>query len=196
MNYKLLADEILLKLLKANDEAALREIYLRYWKSLYIAALKKVRSKEAAEEIVQNLIVSLWKKRETSTIQNLQCYLNTAVKYQVINYVKIKIQRERKYQHAISRQEFTENTSEDSLLINELSLAIDQAINMLPQKTQTVFRLSRLENHSVKDISSLMNISDKAVEYHITKSLKIMRQQLKDFILFELILVFLFLTHF
>ncbi len=194
MDYRLLADEILLKLLKANDEAALKEIYLRFWKSLYITTLKKVRSKEVAEEIVQNLIVSLWNKRETSEIQNLQNYLNTAVKYQVINYVKTKILREKKYQYAMSKQVYAENTSEDSLLINELSLAIDRAINMLPEKTQTVFRLSRLENHSVKDISSLMDISDKAVEYHITKSLKIMRQQLKDFILFELVFVLLFIS--
>ncbi len=194
MDYRLLADEILLKLLKVNDEAALKEIYLRYWKSLFITALKKVRSKEVAEEIVQNLVVSLWNKRETSEIQNLQSYLNTAVKYQVINYVKTKIIREKKYQYAMSKQAYIENASEDSLLINELSLAIDRAINTLPEKTQTVFRLSRFENHSVKDISSLMNISDKAVEYHITKSLKIMRQQLKDFILFELIFVLLFLT--
>ena len=194
MDYTLLADEILIKLLKSDDEAALKEIYLRYWKSLYITALKKVSLKEVAEEIVQNLLVSLWNKRKTSDIKHLQNYLNTGIKYQVINYVKAKIHREKKYQYAMSKQAYAENTSEDSLLINELSLAIDRAITMLPEKTQLVFRLNRLENHSVKDISSLMNISDKAVEYHITRSLKIMRQQLKDFILFELLFFLLFIN--
>ena len=189
MNYRLSEDEILVKLLKANDSTALKEIYLRYWKCLYITALKKVHSKEAAEEIVQNVIVSLWNKRATSNIHNLQYYLNAAVKYQVINFVKAKIQREKKYQLAISKQAHAEDTCEDVLLLNELTSAIDKAVKTLPEKSQLVFRLNRFENHSVKEISKHMNISEKAVEYHITKSLKTIRVHLKEFIL----LVFLFI---
>jgi RNA polymerase sigma-70 factor (ECF subfamily) len=183
MNYNLLEDEILMKLLKAGDETALKEIYLRYWKGLYIAALKKVHSKEAAEEIVQNVIVGLWNKRVTSDVHHLQNYLNTAVKYQVINYVKAKILHEKKLQLAISKQPSAEDTCEDALLLNELSAAIDQAVKLLPEKTQLVFKLNRFENHSVREISQHMNISEKAVEYHITKSLKTIRVHLKEFVL-------------
>lgn len=183
MNYKEFEDEILMKLLKANDESALKEIYLRYWKALYIAALKKVHSKEAAEEIVQNVIVGLWSKRETSHVHHLEHYLNTAVKYQVINYVKAKILRDKKLQLAVSKQPSSEETCENGLLLSELSAAIDQAIKLLPEKTQLVFKLNRFENHSVREISQHMNISEKAVEYHITKSLKSIRVHLKEFVL-------------
>jgi RNA polymerase sigma-70 factor (ECF subfamily) len=183
MNYGLFEDEVLMKLLKASDEAALKEIYLRYWKDLYIAALKKVHSKEAAEEIVQNVIVGLWNKRATSDVQCLQHYLNAAVKYQVINYVKAKIFREKKLQLVASKQSYAEDTCEDAVLVNELSTAIDQAVKLLPEKTQLVFKLNRFENHSVREISKHMNISEKAVEYHITKSLKAIRVHLKEFVL-------------
>ena len=182
MNYRLLDDEMLIKLLKVSDENAFREIYLRYWKSLYVAALKKVQVKETAEEIVQNVIISVWHKRAASNIQHLQSYLNTAIKYQVINHLKAKICREKKHHELVARQLQSENTGENVLIINELSLAIDRAIKMLPEKTGLVFKLNRLENHSVKEISAHMNISEKAVEYHITKSLKIMRGHLKEFI--------------
>ena len=95
MDYTVIHDDHLLRLLKASDEGALKEIYLRYWKELYLIALKKIRSNEVAEELVQNVIVSLWDKRKITTIRNLEGYLKVAVKYQVINFIKGKIHQEK-----------------------------------------------------------------------------------------------------
>ena len=76
MNYKVFDDAILLKLLKAGDGSALEEIYARYSEMVLLAALKKVKSKAIAEELVQNIFISLWVKRETAQIQQLPAYLN------------------------------------------------------------------------------------------------------------------------
>ncbi|HXB46063.1 MAG TPA: sigma-70 family RNA polymerase sigma factor [Puia sp.] len=184
MDYELLADEQLLKLLKSNDGAAFKQIYDRHWKPLFLLALKKVRIKEIAEELVQNIFVGIWHKRKDSDIANLQAYLRCAIKYQVINYIQACISKEKHLRHASLSAELEDNTCENSLLIHELSAAIDNAMMQLPQKTLQVFRLSRFENHSVKEISKQMNISEKAVEYHITRSLKLMRLLLKDFLFF------------
>jgi len=185
-DYRLLSDEMLIKLLRTSDETALKEIYLRHWQSLFQAALRKVRVKEIAEELVQNIFVSLWDRRTIQTIEQLSCYLHTAIKYQVINYLKSKILDKKYLSHAVQQSVMEDNSCESTLLTHELSLAIDQAIRELPPKTQLVFRLSRFENRSIREISQSMNISEKAVEYHITQSLKIMRLHLKDFILFDL----------
>jgi RNA polymerase sigma-70 factor (family 1) len=193
MDYRLLSDEGLLKLLKTSDEAALKEIYLRYWKDMYFVALKKVRIKNIAEELVQNLFVSLWANRETAGIRQLRNYLSKAIKYQVINFLKSKILRERytlESSLCVSREE---NNCESTLLTHELSQAINNAIRKLPEKSQQIFRLSRMENHSIKEIARHLNISEKTVEYHITRSLKIMRIYLKDFI--EINLVLLIIQH-
>ncbi len=182
MNYRLLSDEELLKLLKDSNEAALKEIYLRYWEDIYIATLKKVRIKTIAEELVQNLFVSLWANRKTSDIRQLQNYLNRAIKYQVINFIKSKMLREKYTLQSSLHIAREENNCESTLLTHELSGAIDIAVKKLPQKSQEIFRLSRMENYTVKEIASDMNISPKTVEYHITRSLKMMRLYLKDFI--------------
>lgn len=184
MDYDLFADEQLIKLLKANDEAAFKQIYNRHWKSLFLLALKKVRVKEIAEELVQNIFVGIWQKRKDAEIINLEAYLRSSIKYQVINYIDACISQKRHLRHVSLSSSSVDNTCENPLLIHELSAAIDHAILQLPQKTQQVFRLSRFENHSVKEISQQMNISEKAVEYHITQSLKLMRLHLKDFLLF------------
>lgn len=189
MNYKAFDDAILLKLLKAGDGSALEAIYARYSEMVLLAALKKVRSKAVAEELVQNIFISLWVKRETAQIQQLQAYLQSAIRYQVIDYIRSQLIREKYYQSAGAQMTIQENLSESRLLLHELSKAIDTTIKKLPQKTQEIFRLSRYEKRSVKEIAQYMNLSEKAVEYHVTQSLKFMRLHLKDFIIVELFLL-------
>jgi RNA polymerase sigma-70 factor (ECF subfamily) len=185
MEYKLLSDELLVKLLKANEDEAFREVFLRHWQPLFLMALRRIRSREVAEELVQNVFVSLWEKRQTANIIRLECYLKTAIKYQTINYLK-SIVLDRKFAaYAVQQTGEPDNGGESILLIHELNAAIDKAARQLPPKTQLVFRLSRQENRSVKEIAESLNISEKTVEYHITQSLKVMRLHLKEFILFS-----------
>lgn len=184
MNYKDLDDAILLKLLKAGDGSALETIYFRYSESVFMAAFKKVRSREIAEELVQNLFIRLWIKREELNIQQLQSYLQTAIRYQVIDYIRSKIIQERYFRFAKDHLSTHENNSESTLLLHELAVAIDNTIKKLPQKTQEIFRLSRYEKRSIKEIAQYMNLSEKAVQYHMTQSLKFMRLHLKKFLPF------------
>lgn len=185
MEYTVLSDDLLIKLLKANDDGALKEVYLRYWRPLFRMAMSRVRISEAAEELVQNIFVSLWEKRQKADIIRLDCYLKTAVKYQVINFLKSRVldRQYMAYRHQQSGKQ--EESGETVLLMHELNAAIDNAIKQLPTKTQIVFRLSRVENRSVREIAQALNISEKAVEYHITQSLKMMRLHLKEFIFFS-----------
>lgn len=181
MDYQLLADEVLLKLLKISDEYAFKEIYLRYWQQLYYSALNRINSREVAEDIVQSIFTDLWEKREKHSIQNILAYLGASVKYQVINYIKSAISKKAHLSTIGEKQKAEENNTDLLLLVQELNFEIDKAISQLPQKTQTIFRLSRFEQHSNKEISHIMDLSEKAVEYHISQSLKSLRSYLKDF---------------
>lgn len=189
MDYGLLADDVLLKLLKIGDELAYKALYLRYWRRLFHVAVSKTNSKEVAEDLVQSVFADLWDRREQHTINNITAYLDTAVKYQVINYIKAAISKRAQYTGFGELQKTEENQADLPLLVQELNTAIDKAIGQLPQKTQTIFRLSRFEKQSNKDISRIMDLSEKAVEYHITQSLKSLRFFLRDFMLVDLVLL-------
>jgi RNA polymerase sigma-70 factor (ECF subfamily) len=193
MDYQMLEDKVLLKFLSISDELAFKEIYLRYWKGLYFSAVNKINSKEIAEDIIQGVFTALWEKREKHSIQNLSGYLHTAVKYQVINYIKSAISKKSHLSIIAEEDKKQENNADLLLLMQELNGAINNALDQLPQKTQTIFRLSRFEQHSNKEISNLMHLSEKAVEYHISQSLKSMRFYLKDFMLVDLIVLLVFL---
>ena len=187
MSSQLLTDDLLLQSLKASDGKAFRTLYERYWKRLFAMACYKLKSREAAEEIVQNIFVSLWEKRETLQIEKLEQYLFTAVKYKVINYIDALMVRQ------VNQKNLPDTTvdesTESTILINDLHHAIQEALSKLPPKTREVFTLSRFEKYSVKEIAHHMNLTEKAVEYHITQSLKSMRISLKDYVVFGFSLV-------
>jgi RNA polymerase sigma-70 factor (family 1) len=182
MNYRNLSDDALLALYKDSDSDAYKEIYLRYWKQVYQVAYKKLHNKELAEELTQNLFVDLWKRRDSLAINTLTSYLFGSLKFAIINYYRSQIVQEKYQLHMLKSK--PENESCDHLiLLHDLSDALNKGIDLLPKKTAEVFKLSRINNYSVKDISKEMNISEKAVEYHITQSLKTMRFHLKEYLL-------------
>ena len=189
MNLHLLTDDILLRLLKASDEKAFRVLYERYWKRLFAVVCYKLKNREAAEEIVQNIFVSLWEKRADLQIEKLEVYLFTALKYKVINYVESLLVRQAGQKQMAGP--ITDVSTEDTIIINDLHNAIQQALSCLPPKTREVFTLSRFEKYSVKDIAQHLNLTEKAVEYHITRSLKQMRISLKDFIIINTLTILL-----
>lgn len=181
MAYKILSDELLVKLLRVGEQEAFEEIYQRYWQKLLRSAQFKIRSKEIIEELLQDLFISLWEKREKVIIENLEAYLNTSLKYLIINQIKKQMLQERFIEYSFKRLEQTDDVDE-SVAFNELSVAIEKAIEQLPEKTQQIFRLNRLEYLSVKEIAQKLNIPERTIEYHITQALKSLRFNLREFI--------------
>lgn len=190
MDLSLLTDDELIVLFKDGSERAFREIYTRYWKEVFRVAYKKVHHKELAEELTQNLFVDLWRRKENVCIQSISCYLFGSLKFSIINHYKSQLVRVN-YQnkHKSENTGIVANT-DYLLMLNELSEALHEGISRLPKKTGEVFKLSRMEHYSIKDISKELNISEKAVEYHITQSLKSMRFHLKDYLFLPFLLLF------
>jgi RNA polymerase sigma-70 factor (ECF subfamily) len=187
MEYKLLSDELLIKLLMVGDGGAFEEIYRRYFNRLLRTAQFKIQSKEVAEELLQDLFISIWEKRSTIVIDNLEAYLNTSLKYLIINHIRRQMLQDRFIEYSANKNERAE-TVDESIAFNELSVAIEKSIEKLPEKTRQIFILNRLEYKSVKEISEQLSIPERTVEYHITQGLKTLRIHLKEFMLFSILI--------
>lgn len=173
--YKSLTDEQLIPLLQQGSDEAFEEIYNRHWLAIYRRFYKKLQSKALAEEYTQELFTSLWSRRKDIVINDcLVHYLNGAVRKMVINNIRAEIRKKILLQE--SRVETVESADHD----DDLYINLNKALNDLPPKTGEIIKLSKLEGHTVKDIATQQNISNKAVEYHITKALKMLRAYLKD----------------
>ncbi len=172
--------------LKAGEQHAFQEIYQRYWYKLFRIAKRKVRAEEDAEEIIQDIFVDLWERRKQILIDELEKYLYTAVKYQILKYIKAKLVRQAYQDVALCNNPGTDTQTEETLALQDLHSAILAGLENLPPKSQEIFRLNRLEGRSANEIAMLLQIPERTVEYHITQSLRLMRTYLKDFIWFIL----------
>lgn len=181
--------ELLIRMNK-DDQAAFEELYRRYWRRCYLQVVRRSGDSTLAEDITQSVFVSVWEKRKSLRVQHIGAYLFSAVRFQFITYLKSQLHEESYACHLLRNECDPQNPVEVSMHIKELNEAIDKGVAMMPSKTKTIYTLSRTEHYSVKEIAKKLNLSEKAVEYHITQSLKTLRIALKDF------LAVLFLFHY
>jgi RNA polymerase sigma-70 factor (ECF subfamily) len=175
-------DAALVAGLRQGDAQAFAEIYNRYGFGLLEQAYRKTGSREAAEEIVQEVFAALWHKRATADIQKLPEYLGTAVKYQVINLVKIRLTHTGYLAYCRTLASEADRRTEEDLAAADLAGALRTSLAHLPAHTREIFQLSRVEHQTVPQIAGRLKLSTKAVEYHITRALKLLRISLKDFL--------------
>ncbi|TCS88939.1 RNA polymerase sigma-70 factor (ECF subfamily) [Anseongella ginsenosidimutans] len=200
MNFRKLTDSHLTGLFRgigsekvpvSVQERAFEEIYRRYWLQLFQVAWQKTGEREAAEELVQELFVRLWERRlELEVTSSLKNYLHTAIRYRIMNFIRDQMLSSR---HLIAiKNSFSapaENMIEQDLRLRELDTSLKASIKKLPLKSRTIFELSRGRHFSNKQIAGQLKISEKTVEYHLTKSLKLLRVYLKDFVTVLLIIL-------
>ncbi|MVT39205.1 RNA polymerase sigma-70 factor [Chitinophaga oryziterrae] len=174
----------LIALLIKGDRDAYECIYNDYWSRLYAFVYNRLKTKEAAEEIIQEVFFSLWTRRaELSLTHSLSAYLFTAVKYQVFNYIKADKVR-KTYASQISQFKMTDNSNQEHIELSDLANAVEKEVARLPEKCQQVFRMSRNEHRSIHDIAETLNISHKTVENHLTKALRQLRLAFSEYFWF------------
>jgi RNA polymerase sigma-70 factor (family 1) len=177
-----LPDKTLLILLKDDGADAFETIYRRYWRQLFVYVYQQTGSNEETKEIVQELMLSLWQNRTTSEINNLKAYLFIAARNLANKYFRKEINL-RKYREYRLMQEIYESAGDDEIVSEkQLSDAIEKALQRLPEKTALIFRLNKLGDVPVKNIADQMGLSNRAVEYHLTKSMRVVKRDLLKFL--------------
>jgi len=171
----------LIALMKKGRREAFNEIYDRYWLKLYVAAFKRLKSKDDAKDIVQDLFISLWMKRDTLTINSsLSSYLFTAVKYKVINHIQAN-QVKKNYLNSLTDAVVDyDNSTHEQISRNDLEVFIESKVARLSPKVKEVFQLSRKENLSINEIAERLHTSDQTVKNQLSKALKILRIHLAN----------------
>jgi RNA polymerase sigma-70 factor (family 1) len=191
--YASYSEQELLEAIRHDNEKAFEEIFNRYWSKVYGTAYSLVRSREVTQEIVQGLFISLWDKRASLTINNLLSYLTTAARHRALDVIESQLVRQKHwdyYKRFIPQQACT---TEQDIAFNELVVAIEEKLELLPEKSKRVFMLNHMEGRSVQEIANILNLSEKAIQYHLTKSTKELKLHLKDYIISVVICSYLFL---
>jgi RNA polymerase sigma-70 factor (family 1) len=174
-----LTDAELTDFVKLGDQRAYLEIYDRYKGPLQRHAYKKLGNMAEVEDILQELFIHLWDKRENLILTTgLSGYLFTAVRNRIFNLYDKK-QRENTYLNSL--QEFIDREESTTDLImreKEFSMIIEKEISALPPRMREVFLLSRNEGLTHKQIAERLGTSEQTVSTQIRNSLKILRARL------------------
>jgi RNA polymerase sigma-70 factor (ECF subfamily) len=158
-----------------KDELAFKDIYRQYFIKLYRFAYSLVQCKEPAEEIVHDVLVNLWKKRnDFAEIENLNTYLYVSVKNLSLNYLRdearhIHIDIDSVYDH----QDNNISIDPESICIaKERAADLNASINSLPVKCRLIFNLVKIDGLKYKEVAVLLNISPKTVENQLAIAVK------------------------
>ena len=164
--------------LKKNDHYSFQKIFERYSKPLFQFSLRYLKSKEAAEDVVQEVFIKIWNNRKSiKTDTSFQSYLFTIALNTIRKHFN-KLSKLNKIKHDIlidfskNKFGFDDNPDYQSLLdkLNEL-------INRMPEKRRQVFIKKKIEEKSLKEIAKELSITTKTVEYHITEAMKFLKQE-------------------
>ncbi|MEI7422902.1 MAG: RNA polymerase sigma-70 factor [Prolixibacteraceae bacterium] len=183
-------EQLIFEKFRSGDEAAFKVIYNKYVPRLYYFILEYIPQRDIAENIVQDTLMVLWDKRATLTSDtNLSAYLYTVARNNSL--YKLRDSRYRKKLFDTSEiSELELQTNMDALIsldtsvltFEEIEKIIKNTLDQLPPQCRRVFSLSRFEDKKYREIADELNISQKAVEGHISKALKLFRENLKEYL--------------
>lgn len=183
-----LSDIDLFQMLRHDNVRAFEILYNKYWYDLYLLAAAKTGRSDIGQELSQQLFENLWKKRKELQISNVRNYLYAALKNLVIDHIRRHIQEEKYLVHLHNYLSGSQVHGIADLEYEELSRTVENELKKLPEKTQYIYHLSRNEMRTVAEIAQEMHLSEKTIEYHITKALSHLRTSLSRYLPYLIIL--------
>lgn len=181
-----ISDKAVISSLRLGDKKVYEQLFLDNYKNLVLYAKKFVMETEIARDLVQDVFVYLWDKRQKLTIdKSLSSYLFRAVHNACINYLKREGTKEnyiKEFLIKLNEGAYKTTASEDAyelVVHKDLKERIERIIETLPEQCRNIFRMSRFRGMKNKEIAEIYSISPRTVETQIYRALKILKEKLK-----------------
>jgi RNA polymerase sigma-70 factor (ECF subfamily) len=170
-------DEQLLLFLREDEAAAFTEIYQRYWEQMALYVLKVIHSREEARDIVQEVFVSIWKRRKELVVSGpLIAYLLRSVRNLSIRHIERNLDRYKFIDSLTEQMDKLPGLPEVNMIeLKQLEEQVDKAIAALPPKMREIYLLSRQENLSYREIAQKLGIAQTTVKKQVSNALKNIR---------------------
>jgi RNA polymerase sigma-70 factor (ECF subfamily) len=163
---------------RRGDEGAFDSVFRELYPSLVRCAEAMLHRRDVAEEVVQEVMLALWERRETLVVEDsLRAYLFRATRNRSLNHLR-HVTIERKAEPELSAVESSDASAPASLVDEEIEVALRHAVSSLPPRCREVFELSRVHGLRYSEIAATLGISPKTVEAQMGKALRILREGL------------------
>jgi RNA polymerase sigma-70 factor (ECF subfamily) len=182
--------------LKKGNRAAFKTIFELYEKRLYYFIHSITKSDYASEEILQEVFIKIWTKKETINVKHsFDAFIFTITRNATYNYLRsIANQESLKQEYWKNISSLNEET-ENTLLLAEYEDLVNDILENIPTQKRSIFILSKQQGKSNEEIADLLGITQKTVKNHLWKTLQTIRAELKphmvDTIYFSLVGLFI-----
>ncbi len=165
-----------------DSNSEFESIFNLYYSGLIVYANRFTGQTEASQDIVHDVFITLWEKRDSLRMNSAKAYLFSSVRNRCLNHIEqLKIRNE--YQEQILQKgDITGQLTWEYYVEAELQEHIEKAIRQLPPQCQKIFIMNRFDGKSIAEIAGELNISPRTAEKHIEVALKKLRQELVDYL--------------
>lgn len=185
-------EDNLIVLLREGNQKGFQQFFGEYYSLLCVVAYDYVKDDFAAETIVGDVMLAIWKRRDMlNDITSLKAYLIKSVRNRSIDYIR---QNNFITKNSIANYEFDATLTAndhliDAIIYKELEIELDKAITKLPQECCNVFCMSRFDDFSYDEIAEKLDISINTVKYHMKRALSSLRKDLKEYMYCLILLI-------
>ncbi len=174
-------DLFLFALLKQGDGGAFENIYKKYWPNLFKSAYKRLPDKNRCQDIVQNVFTDLWNRKGQLDIRNLQAYLHTAVRFQVLKAIA-RSNAQTAFTEVFDTTIASSLQADEILLNKEAKQLIEQFIAALPERRRNIFLMHYMEELTTAHIAATLNLSQKTVQNQLATAAQALRLRITHLI--------------
>ena len=169
------------------DEKAFEKLFREYFYPLLAFACRIIRDKDDSKDIVHNVFVNLWERRDNIHQEtSLKSWLFTSVNNRCLNFIR---DNKKFYRNDVISENINDpSTWEDHLVASEIDGKIQNALDALPEACRKIFLLSRMDGLKYHEIAEKLGISEKTVETQMSRALKSLRERLKDLLITVIII--------
>jgi len=158
-----------------------RQMYDLYWEKVYAICYNSTGQMELAKCMTQDIFKSIWERKNTFVVEkSIEHYLVRSAKTNVAAHFRKQAIRNQHIDCAFRNYCGTANCTEESVAFSMLVQELGLLVEKLPCKCRSVFKMSREEGKSNKEIAKELDISERAVEYHISKAISFLKENLKE----------------
>lgn len=179
-----------------NDLKRFNKLFTTFHERFISFAYSYIGDMMVAEDIVMESMMAYWENRNSLDCSSPDCYIVVTIKNKCLNYLRSKLTHESVSDELLDHYEWKLNLEISSLeacepteLYNqEIRDAVEIALGKLPETTRKIFEMRRFEGLSYRDISLKTGLSVKGIEYHMTKATKALREFLKYYLIFFILI--------
>jgi RNA polymerase sigma-70 factor (ECF subfamily) len=182
-------DHLLWEKIREGSVESFRLLYDKYWKEVYLEAVKKLRNRDQAEDVSQDIFAALWMKREEFQIANLPAYLHMSVRNRVLDMFE-KEKRYIPFERLLGPDAQTDQDRADGAVLRHEFLAAYRAlVEELPAQRKKIFRLHYDEGLSTEEIAGKLQLSRKTIQNQLGRAVSFLKTNLSHLVIWAAVLL-------